>query len=126
VIRTRATGASAGSHRLRRGLLVAEVALALILLTGAGLMIRTLGRLTGVDTGFRADHLLTMRLVLPANYEDHAKRITIVNDLIARTRALPGVVQTAVGLSLPIDGSNWNSVLSAWRSARSATMSSAS
>jgi predicted permease len=110
VIRTRATGASAGSHRLRRGLLVAEVALALILLTGAGLMIRTLGRLTGVDTGFRADHLLTMRLVLPANYEDHAKRITIVNDLIARTRALPGVVQAAVGLSLPIDGSNWNSV----------------
>jgi putative ABC transport system permease protein len=110
VIRTRTTGASAGSHRLRRGLLVAEVALALILLTGAGLMIRTLGRLTGADTGLRADHLLTMRLVLPAGYEDHAKRMTIVNDLIARTRALPGVVRAAVGLSLPIDGSNWNSV----------------
>ena len=66
VIRTRAAGASAGSHRLRRGLLVAEVALALILLTAAGLMIRTLASLTGVETGFKADHLLTMRLVLPA------------------------------------------------------------
>ena len=110
VIRTRATGASAASHRLRRGLLVAEVALALILLTGAGLMIRTLGRLAGVETGFTADHLLTMHVVLPAEYDDHAKRMPFVNELVARTRALPGVTSTAVGLSLPIDGSNWNSV----------------
>ena len=110
VIRTRATGASAGSHRLRRGLLVAEVALALILLAGAGLMIRTLNRLAGVETGFKADHLLTLRLALPGGYEQDPKRVAIVTDLLARTRALPGVVAAGAGYSLPIDGSNWNSV----------------
>jgi putative ABC transport system permease protein len=110
VIRTRATGASAGSHRLRRGLLVVEVALALILLTAAGLMMQTLNRLAGVETGFKADHLLTLRLALPGGYEDDPKRVAIVTDLLARTRALPGVISAGAGYSLPIDGSNWNSV----------------
>jgi putative ABC transport system permease protein len=110
VIRTRAAGASAGSHRLRRGLLVAEVALALILLTAAGLMIRTLGRLAGVETGFKPDHLLTLRLALPGGYEEEPKRVALVTDLLARIRALPGVVSAGAGYSLPIDGSNWNSV----------------
>jgi putative ABC transport system permease protein len=113
VIRTRSTGASARSHRLRRGLLVVEVALALILLTAAGLMIRTLASLSGVDTGFKADHVLTMRLVLPGSNDDHAKRVALVNDLLARTRALPGVSAAGAGFSLPIDGSNWNSSFSA-------------
>jgi putative ABC transport system permease protein len=109
VIRTRSAGASAQSHRLRRGLLIAEVALALVLLAGAGLMVRTLGRLTGVDTGFRADHLLTMRLRLPPEFKDDAKRVAVAQDLIARLRALPGVATAGAGLSLPIDGSFWNS-----------------
>ena len=113
VIRTRSAGASAQSHRLRRGLLVAEVALALILLTGAGLMMRTLGRLTGVETGFRADHLLTLRLALPKEFNDGPRRIALLNDLLSRTRAVPGVVNAAAGFSLPIDGSNWNSVFTA-------------
>jgi putative ABC transport system permease protein len=110
VIRTRAAGASAHSHRLRRGLLAVEVALALILLAAAGLMMRTLTRLTGADTGLRADHVLTLRLTLPAGFDDDAKRVAAVNDLLARTRAIPGVVGAGAGLSLPIDGSNWNSV----------------
>jgi putative ABC transport system permease protein len=110
VIRTRSTGASARSHRLRRGLLVAEVALALILLTAAGLMMRTLGRLAGVDTGFKPDHLLTLRLALPGGYDDHAQRVALVSELLTRIRALPGVSAAGAGLSLPIDGSNWNSV----------------
>jgi putative ABC transport system permease protein len=110
VIRTRSTGASAQSHRLRRGLLVAEVALALILLTAAGLMIRTLGRLAGVDTGFKADHVLTVRLAMPGGYTEDPKRVALVNDLLTRTRALPGVIAAGAGNSLPIDGSNWNSV----------------
>ena len=110
VIRTRSSGASARSHRLRRGLLVAEVALALILLTAAGLMMRTLGRLAGVDPGFKPDHLLTLRLALPGGYEENPKRVALVSDLLTRVRALPGVSAAGAGLSLPIDGSNWNSV----------------
>jgi putative ABC transport system permease protein len=112
VIRTRAVGSTAGTHRLRRTLLVAEVALALVLLTGAGLMMRTLGRLTGVDPGFRPDHLFTLRLVLPAGYEDDAKRVAIARELVSRVRALPGVENVGVSLSLPIDGSVWNSSMS--------------
>jgi putative ABC transport system permease protein len=110
VIRTRATGASAQSHRLRRGLLATEVALALVLLAGAGLMIRTLSRLTGVDPGFRPDHLLTMRVELPPAFEDDARRSSAIDDLLRRVRQLPGVAAAAAGFSLPIDGSNWNSV----------------
>ena len=109
VIRTRSAGASAQAHRLRRGLLVVEVALALVLLAGAGLMVRTLGRLTGVDTGFRADHLLTMRLELPKTYSEDPARVAVMTDLLTRLRALPGVTTAGVGLSLPIDGSYWNS-----------------
>jgi putative ABC transport system permease protein len=113
VIRTRGAGASAASHRLRRVLLVVEVALALILLTGAGLMIRTLTHLAGVETGFKPDHVLTMRLTLPAGYQDHPRRTAFVNDLLARTRALPGLITAGAGYSLPIDGSHWNSAFSA-------------
>jgi putative ABC transport system permease protein len=73
-------------------------------------MIRTLSRLTGVETGFKADHVLTLRLVLPAGYEEHARRNALATDLLTRIRALPGVVSAGAGYSLPIDGSNWNSV----------------
>jgi putative ABC transport system permease protein len=113
VIRTRAAGAVAGSHRLRRGLLVAEVALALVLLTAAGLMVRTLTRLTGVDTGLKPDHLLTLRLVLPAAYKSPEQRLAVVTDLLARVRAVPGIVTAGAGYSLPIDGSIWSSSFSA-------------
>lgn len=113
VIRTRTAGASAQSHRLRRGLLVAEVALALILLAGAGLMVRTLLGLTSLDTGFRPDHLLTMRVELPRGFDDDAKRAAAADELVARVRALPGVTAAAAGYSMPIDGSSWNSVFAA-------------
>jgi putative ABC transport system permease protein len=110
VVRSRAAGASARSHGLRRGLMVVEVALALVLLTGAGLMIRTVLQLTRVDTGFRADHLLTLQLSFRGNRWTDARRIAFVDDLFARVRAQPGVSNVAAALSLPINGSQWNSV----------------
>src|SRR6185295_8718196 len=110
VVRGRSAGASARSHRLRRGLMVAEVALALVLLTGAGLMIRTVLELTRVDTGFRADHLLTLQLSFRGQQWTDVKRVVFLDDVITRVRALPGVASAAAGLSLPIYGSQWNSV----------------
>src|SRR5207248_6995986 len=56
-----------GWRRMREGLLVAEVALALILLAGAGLMLKSFSRLQHADLGFRADHLLTMEMELPTD-----------------------------------------------------------
>ena len=111
--RTRAAGSSAATHRLRRGLLVVEVAMALVLLAGAGLMVRTLDRLTGVEAGFRPERLLTLRLTIPEVAPDRPRRIAVMNDLVARVGALPGVETAAAGFSIPIDGSLWNSSFSA-------------
>jgi len=110
VVRGRAAGASARSHRLRRGLMVVEVALALVLLTGAGLMIRTVMELMHVDTGFRTDHLLTLQLSHRGDQWTSQKRIAFLDDALSRVRALPGVSNAAAALSLPIDGSQWNSI----------------
>ena len=110
LVRGRAAGFAARSHRLRRGLMVVETALALVLLAGAGLMMRTLQELTQVDTGIRTDHLLTARVNLPGQQWTSARRRAFADELLARTRALPGVSRAALTISLPIDGSNWNSI----------------
>jgi len=110
LIRGRATGFSAGSHRLRRGLMVAETALALMLLIGAGLMIRTLQRATSVEAGFRPDHLVTAQMELNGAQWTPAHQRTFRNELLERLRAVPGVTQAAITFVLPIDGSQWNSI----------------
>jgi predicted permease len=110
LVRTRAAGASAGSHRLRRALMVVETALAIVLLTGAGLTMRTIGALTTVDTGFRPDHLLTMRVMLAGEQWTEGRRRNFFDDLTAKLRAVPGVTKAALTYSLPIDGSQWGSV----------------
>jgi putative ABC transport system permease protein len=110
VVRTRGAGAAAASHRLRRGLLAVEVALALVLLAGAGLMARTLARLTSVDLGFTIDHVLSARLEIPEATPDEARRVATMETILTRVSAIPGVVSAAAGYSVPIDGSNWNSV----------------
>jgi len=110
VIRTRSAGASAASHRLRRGLLAVEVALALVLLAGAGLMVRTLDGLMRVPLGYSTDHVVAARLDLPQSSSDVAHRLATTDAILSRVRAIPGVVTAAAGYSVPIDGSNWNSV----------------
>ena len=108
--RGRAAGSAASSHRLRRGLMVVEVALALVLLTGAGLMMRTLQELTRVETGFQADHLQTMRVMLTGEQWTEPRRQRFYTDLLGGVRGAPGVTNAALAFSLPIEGSNWNSV----------------
>ncbi len=110
LVRTRSSGASARSHRLRRALMVVETALAIILLMGAGLMLRTLQQLTRVDTGMHTDHLLTLRVNLAGEQWTEARRRNFFTELSTRVRAIPGVTRAALAYSLPIDGSQWNSV----------------
>jgi putative ABC transport system permease protein len=89
-----AGGASSGlgRRRLRGALVVAETALAVVLLTGAGLMVRTLWSLYGIDLGFQPDRVLTLRLALPAStYDTPEKSVAFWEQLIARVRAVPGV-----------------------------------
>jgi predicted permease len=97
-------------ERTRRALLVSEVALALMLLIGAGLMLRTVGQLTRVDPGFDAENLLTAGFTLPSTRYPEERRNPFFDECLTRIRALPGVQSAALTLSLPIDGSNWNSV----------------
>jgi putative ABC transport system permease protein len=104
------TGAAAHSHRIRRALMIVEVALALVLLTGAGLMARTLVGLTRVDPGFDPSNVLTVRLTLVGPQWTPPKRVMFLDALESRIRSIPGVADVAFALSLPIDGSNWNSV----------------
>ena len=110
LIRGRATGFAAGSHRLRRGLMVAETALALILLAGAGLMIRTLQQLAGVETGFRPDHLMTAQFALNGPRWTTERQRAFRDELLTKARAVPGVTRAALTFALPIDGSQWNSI----------------
>jgi putative ABC transport system permease protein len=87
-------GGTAGrrGHRLRRLLAAGQVALVVVLLTGAGLLIRSFIQLQQVHLGFRPDHLLTMQLSLPyAKYQEPQQRITFYETLMERVRTLPGV-----------------------------------
>jgi len=97
-------------ERMRKGLLVAEVGLALVLLTGAGLLIRSMYNLLHVDPGFKSDHLLTMRFNLTGDkYNPQTGRI-FYDECLRRVETVPGVKAAALTLSLPIDGSYWDSV----------------
>ena len=88
------TGSGGRNARLIRGVLVVvEVALTLVLLVGAGLLIRSFWRLQQVDPGFKTDHVLTLRLSLPrSRYTEGAQAVSFFERLQERLGALPGVV----------------------------------
>ena len=89
---------------VRDALVVMEVAAALVLLIGAGLMIQTLARLRAVDVGFRSDHLLTVRTILPqAKYRDNSKRVAFFSRVLEGVRALPGVDSASYTSMLPFE-----------------------
>ena len=98
-----ARSAVGGRGRLTRdALVVLQVAAALVLLVGAGLMLRTLANLRAIDVGFRTDHLMTMRTTLPATrYRDPQKRLAFYERVTADARRLPGVEQAAYISVLP-------------------------
>jgi putative ABC transport system permease protein len=101
---TRGTTTAAG-HRLRGALVVTEVALSLVLLAGAGLMIKSFWRLQQVNPGFDAQSLLRIEVALPeSKYPESRDRVTFFQQTLERISALPGVRGAAVINSPPLSG----------------------
>ena len=103
-------GSSAGRSRVnaRRLLVISEVALALMLLVGGGLMVRSFARLRAVDPGFIPDHLLTMTIPLSGSAHSTApKRVAFFNELLSRIESVPGVQSASAINHLPLGGDVW-------------------
>jgi putative ABC transport system permease protein len=100
--RTRSVSDRRGG-RARLVLVYAEMALAFVVVAGAGLMVRSYRQLTLLDFGFRQDHVLTMRIELPPSKYPSAAQITgFLQDLSTRVRALPGVANVAIASAPPL------------------------
>ena len=94
-----------GSHRVRAGLVVAQVAVSMVLLVGAGLMLRSLLALQAVDPGFDTHRVLTMTLDLNwSRYTSNELVLGFHDRLHARLADQPGVISTASSLTFPLDG----------------------
>lgn len=106
-----ATNRPTGLRRLnpRRLLVVTEIALAMVLLIGAGLMIRSLARLQAIRTGFQADHLMTLRVELP-KYKETA-RVAFNDQLLARLSAVPGIEAATVASSTPLSSNSGKTIM---------------
>jgi putative ABC transport system permease protein len=100
-----ARGATRSSRRLRSALVVVEVALAMVLLVGAGLTIRSFSRLISVDPGFDAARVVTARVTLPgATYPDRARWTAFYRELIRRVSNVPGVEAAGLNSAVPLEG----------------------
>jgi predicted permease len=104
---TRATG-SAGRTRLRSLLVTAEIALAVALFVGAGLLARSFWSLTRVNLGFDTARVQTFSLSLPASYRDLERRTLFVDDLLARIDARPDVQSSGAVFGLPLSDFNYS------------------
>ena len=115
----RTVSESRGRHRLRAVLVVAEVALSLVLLVGAGLMVKSMYQLLNVETGFQADGVLTMRMTLPAEkYVDlersrrldptaYVKATAFFDEVVSRVRGVAGAEVVGAINGLPLMGEIW-------------------
>jgi putative ABC transport system permease protein len=102
------SAAGGGRHRVRSLLVVAEIALSLVLLVGAGLMMRSFISLQYVDAGINPEGVLTMNVGLPrAKYGEPEKRVAFFSQLLERVRALRGVQSAGTNSGLPLSGNNW-------------------
>lgn len=107
-----------GSHRLRHVLIVAEIALAVVLLVGTGLMIRSVRKVASIEPGFDAKRVLTLHVSIPnvpittssaslsGNATPRSRPAVASRALLDRVRALPGVAAVALGSDLPLDGNS--------------------
>ena len=101
----RSVSADRGSHAVRRLLVVAEVALALMLLAGAGLLIKSFSRILGVSPGFEPKNVLTAGVSLPAaRYPSDTSRIAFWDQALPRIAAIPGVRSVGITSVMPFSG----------------------
>jgi predicted permease len=104
-----ARGTTGGQSRFRHGLVVSEVALTLLLLVGAGLLLRSFHRLQQVKAGFEGDGVVSFQVNLPERkYPDPDRQAAFFRDLSERLRALPGVEAAAVTSRIPLEGNDWS------------------
>jgi putative ABC transport system permease protein len=107
------SASGAGRSGLRRFLVVIEFALALTLLTGAGLVIHSFWKLTRVNLGFRADHILTFVLPIPVERFTESDRITgFYREILEKIEAVPGVSSAAASTGAPVIGTSWGMAFS--------------
>ena len=101
------TTASLRKHRLRSALVVSEVALSLVLLVGAGLLIRSFAKLNQVDPGFNPEQVLTMGVsLLPNKYPEDQQVATFYSQILERSATVPGVISVSATTGLPVSGSD--------------------
>ncbi|HEX2189455.1 MAG TPA: ABC transporter permease [Longimicrobiaceae bacterium] len=106
----RATGLGRNARRVTGALVVAEVAVALLLVVGAGLLLRSFRELREVEPGFESRGVLAVTLVLPAaEYDTDEKVAAFYGELVRRAGALPGVVDAGAVRKLPLTDPSWSS-----------------
>lgn len=106
---TRGTTGGAAARRASAVLVVAEIAIAIVLLTGAGLVLRSFANLLSVDPGFRTDNVLTLSIAAPpARYPDAPARAAFNRRVFDTIRALPGVQAVGTAAVMPLTGNVWS------------------
>ena len=104
---SRTSTAGSKQHRLHSALVVAETAVGLVLLIGAGLLIRSFLHTVAVDPGFNPSRMLTFRVGLSSKrYKEDADRLAFYRQLLSKLQALPGVQSATAAFPLPLSGSN--------------------
>src|SRR5678816_4808512 len=102
----RQTSIGAG-HRLRSAMVVTEIALAVVLLVGAGLMMKSLFRLLKTNVGFKTENVLTMTVILPpSKYTQTSQQISFNDQLRERVQTLPGISGAGTVNILPVNSGN--------------------
>ncbi|ACB76627.1 ABC transporter permease [Opitutus terrae] len=93
-------------HRLRHALIVAQIALAFVLLAGTGLLGLSFARVMAVNPGFQAENVLTGTVALPwVNYKEDKQRLAFIDRLLVELQGVPGVTSVGIGTGLPFTGS---------------------
>ncbi len=104
------SGASATGHRWLGALVVGQIAVAVILLIGGGLVVQSYQRLQHVDLGFRPEQLLSMQMMLsPARYPQHHQRVAFIERVLERVKSVPGAVSAGTTTGIPFPSISFES-----------------